>query len=214
MRSPLHPMARAATPTGLVPREQEPHVGPACGDCGSFPCECPEPDEAGFADDDLTSADHRHWYEAGTGQLKLHLSGDQLDHLEWYLHDWCAEQGCFPNFWFVSDHGNPVQVVPEPAPDEEPKCPQGHYGPWEFRFRSWRRARLKEGSHGFKWEVDYQSTYDDDDGSVDLENRLVCVCDEATEHGYPRVCNQEIDLDEPRALYEAGVRDLDNFLMY
>ena len=67
-------------------------------------------------------------------------------------------------------------------------------------------ARSKDDEATWPYKMDRHLSY--------VENRLVCVCDEVTEHGYPQLCNEEIDLDEPRALYEAGVRDLDNFLMY
>ncbi len=83
-----------------------------CAECEEAGCEadeecqrsdaygCDEPSEP--EEEDITTADHRRFYQSG----KLILALEESDDMWAALHAHMQHTKFFPNVWFISDHGN------------------------------------------------------------------------------------------------------------
>lgn len=70
-----------------------------------------EPDEPtplyGPEEDDITTTNHREFYQSGKLLLRLNEAEAADDRMIWFRLDQAMrESNFFPNVWFVSDHGN------------------------------------------------------------------------------------------------------------
>jgi hypothetical protein len=96
----IHPRLFARMDADLAREEEE-----SC-DSSSEPEEEPdeEPDEPG--EDDLTTSDHRHFYQYG----KLVLEVEEDQECEPALKAYMDKEGFWPDAWFISDHGNAHRI--------------------------------------------------------------------------------------------------------
>ncbi len=85
------------------PIDDDKEAGDTC-DCGYvFPAtheETEEPTEP--EEDDITTSDHRKFYQSG----KLVLTVDEDDDHVQALKEFMDKEKFWPNCWFISDHGN------------------------------------------------------------------------------------------------------------
>lgn len=97
-------------------------VAAYCDDLGNHTKSCETCEGTGTVyanpeEDDLTSSDHINWYQSG--KLVLTIPED-VDDYKAALQTFMDSQEFWPNCWFISDHGNAINVFSETGNVENP----------------------------------------------------------------------------------------------